>query len=178
MNDKAFHFLMLQLGQLTPSQRHQLHSYFQQADTGAADTLLVEHSPTCCPHCQASRLRPQSAALPLRPCNPLTGTPLARLRKRKHWLYYAQALIDGKTVRRAATECHIKRTRPSCGATASWLWLRDIRLYASPASWKRMRPSFWSPSKASEKSLARPVSGRSQPNSRNGARPNSSAGGA
>jgi len=67
MNDKAFHFLMLQLGQLTPSQRHQLHRYFQQADTGAADTLLVEHSPTCCPHCQASRLRPQSAALPLRP---------------------------------------------------------------------------------------------------------------
>ena len=47
MNDKAFHFLILQLGQLTPSQRHQLHSNFQQVDTGAADTLLVEHSPTC-----------------------------------------------------------------------------------------------------------------------------------
>ena len=45
MNDKAFHFLILQLGQLTPSQRHQLPSYFQQVDTGAADKLLVEHSP-------------------------------------------------------------------------------------------------------------------------------------
>jgi len=34
---------------------------------------------------------------------------LARLRKRDHWLYYAQALIDGKTVRQAATECHINK---------------------------------------------------------------------
>jgi len=168
MNDQTFHHLILQLGQLTPSQRRQLQTYFQQVDTGAADTLLVEHSPTCCPHCQASQLRPWGSSRNLpryrcaqcrRTCNPLTGTPLARLRKREHWLCYAQALIDGKTVRQAATECHIKRTRPSCGATASWLWLRGIRLYASPASWKRMRPSFWSPSKASEKSLARPVSG-------------------
>ncbi|UQG56184.1 MULTISPECIES: IS1595 family transposase [unclassified Marinobacter] len=118
MNDKAFHFLILQLGQLTPSQRHQLHRYFQQADTGAADTLLIEHSPTCCPHCQASQLRPWGSGRNLpryrcaqcrRTCNPLTGTPLARLRKREQWFCYAQALIDGKTVRQAATECHINK---------------------------------------------------------------------
>jgi hypothetical protein len=29
MNDQTFHHLVLQLGQLTPSQRHQLQSYFQ-----------------------------------------------------------------------------------------------------------------------------------------------------
>jgi transposase-like protein len=44
-----------------------------------------------------------------RTCNPLIGTPLARLRKREHLLCYAQALIDGKTARRAATECHINK---------------------------------------------------------------------
>src|SRR5680860_991283 len=74
--------------------------------------------PTCCPHCQASRLRPWGSSRNLpryrcaqcrRTCNPLTGTPLARLRKREQWFCYAQALIDGKTVRRAATECHINK---------------------------------------------------------------------
>src|SRR5680860_147320 len=118
MNDKAFHFLILQLGQLTPSQRHQLHSHFQQVDTGAADKLLVEHSPVCCPHCKASQLRPWGSSRNLpryrcaqcrHTCNPLTKTPLARLRKREQWFRYAQALIDGKTVRKAATECHISK---------------------------------------------------------------------
>jgi transposase-like protein len=118
MNDKAFHQLILQLGQLTPSQQHQLQSYFQQVDTDAADKLLTEHSPACCPHCQASQLRPWGSSCNLpryrcaecgRTCNPLTGTPLARLRKREQWFRYAQTLIDGKTVRKAASECHIHK---------------------------------------------------------------------
>jgi transposase-like protein len=118
MNDKTFHQLILQLKQLTPSQRHQLQTYFQKADTDQADNLLVEHSLSRCPHCQAAELRPWGSSRNLpryrcaqcrRTCNPLTGTPLARLRKREQWLRYAQALIDGKTVRQAAADCQINK---------------------------------------------------------------------
>ena len=118
MNDQAFHRLIQQLQLLTPSQRHQLHAYFQQTDLDAADTLLTEHAPITCPHCQVAALRPwgSSHRLPRyrctqcrRTCNPLTGTPLARLRKRDLWLRYAQALIEGKTVRQAAARCGISK---------------------------------------------------------------------
>lgn len=44
-----------------------------------------------------------------RTCNPLSGTPLARLRKREQWLHYAQALIDGVSVRAAARRCRIDK---------------------------------------------------------------------
>ena len=73
-----------------------------------------------CPYCQASAdfLRPwgQSHGLPRyrchacgRTCNPLSGTPLARLRKREQWLSYGQALIDGVSVRAAARRCRIDK---------------------------------------------------------------------
>jgi transposase-like protein len=118
MNDKAFHHLMLHLGQLTPSQRHQLHAYLQQEDAGIIDKWLAEHSPSRCPHCQAASLKPWGSSHNLpryrcgqcgRTCNPLTGTPLARLRRREQWFNYAKALVDGKTVRRAAADCHISK---------------------------------------------------------------------
>lgn len=38
----------------------------------------------------------------LRTCNPLTGTPLARLRRRDLWLEHAGALSDGLSLRNAA----------------------------------------------------------------------------
>ena len=47
--------------------------------------------------------------------NVLTGTPLARLRNRACWGAYAQALIDGPSVRAAACT----RIPPVAGATAS-----------------------------------------------------------
>ncbi|MFT6914221.1 MAG: RecB family endonuclease NucS [Motiliproteus sp.] len=37
----AYQQLVLQLGQLTPSQHHQLQRYFQQIDMDAADKLRV-----------------------------------------------------------------------------------------------------------------------------------------
>ncbi|RQX18019.1 IS1595 family transposase, partial [Aeromonas caviae] len=45
----------------------------------------------------------------------LTKTPLARLRKAQCWEDYAQALIDGLTVRQAAVRCGV------CKNTA-FLW--------------------------------------------------------
>lgn len=43
-----------------------------------------------------------------RPCNVLTGTPLAHLRRRECWPY-AQALIEGATVRKATLRCGIHK---------------------------------------------------------------------
>lgn len=50
-----------------------------------------------------------TAATPRRTCNPLSGTPLARLRKRDQWLRYGQALIEGVSVRAAARQCQIDK---------------------------------------------------------------------
>ncbi|MDM5095592.1 IS1595 family transposase, partial [Aeromonas rivipollensis] len=51
----------------------------------------------------------------LRTSSVLTKTPLARLRKAQCWEDYAQALIDGLTVRQAAVRCGV------CKNTA-FLW--------------------------------------------------------
>ncbi len=45
----------------------------------------------------------------------LTNTPLARLRKPQCWEDYAQALIDGLTVRQAAMRCRV-------GKNTAFLW--------------------------------------------------------
>lgn len=81
---------------------------------------VIAERPIACPYCQASAdcLHPwgQNHGLPRyrchvcgRTCNPLSGTPLARLRKRDQWLRYAQALIDGVSVRAAARRSQIDK---------------------------------------------------------------------
>jgi hypothetical protein len=42
--------------------------------------------------------------------NALTGTPLARLRKREHWLTFLQCLLDSRTVRDSARVTGVHRT--------------------------------------------------------------------
>ena len=80
----------------------------------------IAERPVTCPYCQAAGdgLHPwgRSHGLPRyrchacgRTCNPLSGTPLARLRKREQWLRYGQALIDGVSVRSAARRCQIDK---------------------------------------------------------------------
>jgi transposase-like protein len=42
--------------------------------------------------------------------NALTKTPLARLRKREHWLTFIQCLLDSRTVRDSARVTGVHRT--------------------------------------------------------------------
>jgi hypothetical protein len=42
--------------------------------------------------------------------NALTGTPLARLRKKEHWLAYLQCVLESRTVREAARVVGVHRT--------------------------------------------------------------------
>jgi transposase-like protein len=70
-----------------------------------------ECRPGACPQCGGPRLQRWGLAAGLqryrcsdclRTCNPLTGTPLARLRRRDLWLGHAAALREGASLRGAA----------------------------------------------------------------------------
>src|SRR4051812_38367806 len=72
-----------------------------------------------CPHCAAARLQRWGHASGLRryrcaACrktfNALTGTSLARLRKKACWLRYGEALAAGMTLAKAAAHCGVRLT--------------------------------------------------------------------
>lgn len=122
MRKPAFSNYVKRLALLTEHQRVMLAQVLVACCAGEVAGQLgsLAKRPTACPHCQASAdcLRPwgQSHGLPRyrchacgRTCNPLSGTPLARLRKRDQWLRYGQALIDGVSVRAAARSCRIDK---------------------------------------------------------------------
>ncbi len=118
MNEKDFTGLLGGLKSLSPSQWQRLHAYLQRHEASVVDLLLDANPPHCCPHCQCPGLRPwgSSHGLPRYRCNtcghtsnPLTGTPLAHLRHRDLWFRYAQTLIEGVSIRRAAFLCGISK---------------------------------------------------------------------
>src|SRR3954453_4406646 len=72
-----------------------------------------------CPHCgatglqrwgRASGLRRYRCATCRKTFNALTGTSLARLRKKACWLRYGEALADGMTLAKAAAHCGVHLT--------------------------------------------------------------------
>jgi transposase-like protein len=74
---------------------------------------------TGCPHCASRQFRRWGSAsgLPRYRCNAcrrsfnaLTGTPLARLRKKEQWPAHAQALITGESLVQAAKRCDVAVT--------------------------------------------------------------------
>ena len=122
MRKQAFSNYVKRLALLTEHQRMVLSQALTVGHAGATAESLgtIAQRPNTCPYCQASadRLRPwgQSHGLPRyrchacgRTCNPLSGTPLARLRKRKQWLRFGQSLIEGVSVRAAARQCRIDK---------------------------------------------------------------------
>lgn len=122
MRKQAFSNYVERLALLTEHQRMMLARALAVGHAGVLAEPLgtIAQRPNVCPYCQASGdgLRPwgQSHGLSRyrchtcgRTCNPLSGTPLARLRKRDQWLRYGQALIEGVSVRAAARQCQIDK---------------------------------------------------------------------
>ncbi|MEK7153728.1 MAG: IS1595 family transposase, partial [Patescibacteria group bacterium] len=77
----------------------------------------IQEKPLC-PHCGNTQLYRWGLSCGLqryrcRQChhtfNALTHTPLARLRHKDKWLTYSQALIDGISVRKAASYCDVAK---------------------------------------------------------------------
>ena len=109
-----------------------------------------------CPHCgaeelqrwgSASGLRRYRCAACRRTFDALTGTSLARLRKKACWLRYGEALAAGMSLTKAAAHCGVH-------LTTSFRWRhRFLRAPAAArearAAWsRRTRPSFAAPTRA------------------------------
>jgi transposase-like protein len=119
MDTQIFQHWLAQLNQLSPRQK----SALKRALDGRPQLDALEGSLPdlqTCPHCmaQAAQLAPWGWSRGLRryrcrachrTCNALTATGLAHLRKAGYWQDYAQALIDGLTVRKAARQCGISK---------------------------------------------------------------------
>ncbi len=115
----AFHAWLAKAEELTSVQRQQAIEGLRQAPRSGPDPLAtVLDAGRACPHCHHAVCRPwgQAHGLPRMRCaacgktfNALTGTPLARLRHRERWGEYAQALIDGETVRAAPRRCGVHK---------------------------------------------------------------------
>ena len=120
MNTKSYREWLQGLERLTRNQRKsvldQLNAVkFREAVIDELEQKQIQQ----CPHCQSERLGRWGRQSGLqrfrcRDCgkcfNALTGTPLARLRRKECWLDYSQALIEGLTVRKAAAHCGIAKT--------------------------------------------------------------------
>ena len=72
-----------------------------------------------CPHCGKTHLQrwSKSSGLQRWKCmdcgktfNALTGTPLARMRKREQWLNFARTLLQSLSVREAAKRCSVSKS--------------------------------------------------------------------
>lgn len=119
MDRVQFQHLLGQVAQLDGRQRARLQAALEAPaiQDGLSGVLPDLQS---CPHCQAPRsqlvgwgkqrgVQRYRCKVCRRTCNALSGTPLARLHKAERWLDYAQALIDGISVRAAARQCGITK---------------------------------------------------------------------
>jgi len=106
-------------------ERSQLRAWLATVDD-AADAVancaaLIEQAAIgkCCPRCGGARSHRCGRASGLqrwrclacgRSFNALSGTQLAHLRKKEHWLHYLQCLLDSRTVRASAEVVQVHRT--------------------------------------------------------------------
>jgi transposase-like protein len=114
-------FAALKEAVLPPGALAQLHAWLGAIRDPAACLAQIEQAAhgRPCPHCggrrahrcgQASGLQRLRCLGCRRSYNALTGTPLARLRKRGHWLTYLACLLDSRSVRAAADITGVHRT--------------------------------------------------------------------
>jgi transposase-like protein len=111
----------LRTAQWTPDELAQLRDWVAGIRHPGECLALIEAAAhgRGCPHCGCKRTHRcgQASGLQRFRClgcrksyNALTGTPLARLRLRRHWLTYLQCLLESRTVRAAARMTGVHRT--------------------------------------------------------------------
>lgn len=122
MDTKSFRTWLSELAHLTKKQRQQvIVALGAGASSDSASSLVNERAQQlhACPHCAAAHIQRwghESGIQRYRCCacaktfNALTLTPLAHLKRRDAWLPYAQAMINGASVRAAACEAGVDRT--------------------------------------------------------------------
>ncbi len=119
MHTHAFAKLLAAVSELTAGQRRRLWERLE--GTGVPEEVIRtltegDSGRPGCPHCGAEDPRRwgQSHGLPRYRCracqrtfNPLTGTPLARLRHKERWGRFLQTLLDGQTIHKSAATCGV-----------------------------------------------------------------------
>lgn len=120
MNAKSYREWLEGLDRLTRSQRKAVLIKLNGVESHEAVVESLEQkAPHQCPYCQSERLGRWGRQSGLqrfrcRDCekcfNALTGTALARLRRKERWIDYSRALIEGLTVRKAAERCGVAKT--------------------------------------------------------------------
>ena len=115
MKTMQFQVLLDELGGLSVIQRSALMMALKSSNSANIVTSLLEvefAKAPACGHCGAESFSKWGVATGMkrymcktcnRTFNALTGTPLAHLHKREKWLEYARAIVDGLTLRKAAT---------------------------------------------------------------------------
>jgi transposase-like protein len=118
LRTEAFRQWLSQAETLTGAQRRHALEVLRQERQVAESLAGIRAVEPACPRCHhhpcgrwgnahgVPRFRCGACA---RTFNALSGTPLARLRHRECWDEYAQALIDGDTVRGAARRCGVHK---------------------------------------------------------------------
>jgi transposase-like protein len=122
MQVKLFERFLNRLPELTRPQRDRLLTLLKPAARLDQTLELIEGTRTAlppCPRCQAASPHRHGHANGLqryrcRACgrtfNALSGTPLARLRHKKHWLDYLAHMLDSHSIRRAARDLGVAGT--------------------------------------------------------------------
>src|ERR671932_563276 len=122
MREADFEALLGLVERLSGEQRAALGRALASASGEPEAVRLIEAAFAAaprCPHCgatglqrwgRASGLRRYRCATCRRTFNALTGTPLARLRKKACWLRYGEALAAGMSLTKAAAHCGVHLT--------------------------------------------------------------------
>ena len=119
MEHGVFRAWLAEVDDLTVDQRLELEEVLAGQPPRAAVTAVIETSPgdeRRCPHCgygasvgcgKADGLQRFRCKGCGRSFNALTGTPLARLRKKERWLDFGRSLSEGETVVASAERCGV-----------------------------------------------------------------------
>jgi transposase-like protein len=116
MRARPFAHFLTQLSSLTRRQRERLLALLRPAAQLDKAVDLIEQTTAgrlACPGCHSRQLYRHGRAHGLqryrckecgRTCNALSGTALARLRRKERWLDYLDAMLDSRSIRRSAAE--------------------------------------------------------------------------
>lgn len=119
MDHDIFRAWLGQVSDLTVAQRLELEAVLADRPPRAVVTAEIEaglEDRGSCPHCGQGKVVGCGKADGLqrfrcKECgksfNALTGTPLARLRKKERWLDFGQSLSEGETVVASAKRCGV-----------------------------------------------------------------------
>ena len=121
MDAYSFTSFVNQIAQLTRAQCKHVLALLTSTARQARTVEVIEAAAAvtlCCPRCQGTQLYRHGTKSGLqrfrcRACgrtfNSLSGTPLARLRKKEKWINYCECMLDSRTVRKAAAHVEVDK---------------------------------------------------------------------